>query len=241
MTSPAASRAAIQQDGWHDPKLPPHGLLPFAFAGLSEHAREAAREYAEIYARTALEAAQPASPAPLTWTDKEIEAAARSRGCKWHSDGYWVFEDADLHPFVRSLLALASPQVAPETDPRGPSYRKGWGISATSWEQDGYRIEIKCRDEGVFLPAIDVEMNRIAPAPVAPTPARPSEDARDAARYRAWRNASLTLNPYFLICLVKYMDGRANSGNLPSAEEVDAAMDAAMAAVEPTQGEQSQD
>jgi hypothetical protein len=41
-------------DGWHDPNLPEHGPMPFSFAGLSEHAKEAAREYAESYARKAL-------------------------------------------------------------------------------------------------------------------------------------------------------------------------------------------
>lgn len=45
--------AVSRADGWHDPKLPEHGEMPFSFVGASEHFKEAAREYAEIYARKA--------------------------------------------------------------------------------------------------------------------------------------------------------------------------------------------
>jgi hypothetical protein len=38
-------------------------------------------------------------------TDEEIEAAAKAAGGRWQDGSYWVFEDADLHPFVRGLLA----------------------------------------------------------------------------------------------------------------------------------------
>jgi chromosome condensin MukBEF complex kleisin-like MukF subunit len=37
-------------------------------------------------------------------TDSEIEAAAKKAGGRWNGDA-WVFEDADFHPFVRTLLA----------------------------------------------------------------------------------------------------------------------------------------
>ena len=37
-------------------------------------------------------------------TDSDIEAAAKKAGGRWSGDS-WVFEDADLHPFARALLA----------------------------------------------------------------------------------------------------------------------------------------
>ena len=37
-------------------------------------------------------------------TDKEIEQAVTKAGGGWDGD-HWKFEDADLHPFVRGLLA----------------------------------------------------------------------------------------------------------------------------------------
>lgn len=55
--APAQAAAVPEQDAWHDTNLPPHGPMPFSFIGLSAHAKEAAREYAEIYAREALAAA----------------------------------------------------------------------------------------------------------------------------------------------------------------------------------------
>ena len=37
-------------------------------------------------------------------TDQDIEAAATKAGGRWDGSR-WVFEDADLHPFVRALVA----------------------------------------------------------------------------------------------------------------------------------------
>ena len=50
--------------------------------------------------RSQLEAAQ-AQRAPLT--DEQIEAAFKAAGGRWADDSYWLIEDADLHPFVRSI------------------------------------------------------------------------------------------------------------------------------------------
>ena len=40
-------------------------------------------------------------------SDAYIESLVRRHGGKW-GGSYWVFEDADLHPFVRTILTLAS-------------------------------------------------------------------------------------------------------------------------------------
>lgn len=41
-------------------------------------------------------------------TDEQIEAALQKAGGRWSGD-YWVIEDADLHPFVRGVLAAQAP------------------------------------------------------------------------------------------------------------------------------------
>jgi hypothetical protein len=65
----------VEQDGWHDPRLPEHGLMPFSFVGLSEHAKEAAREYAEAYARKAISLEREAcANIAISWSDKSYEA-----------------------------------------------------------------------------------------------------------------------------------------------------------------------
>lgn len=43
--------------------------------------------------------------------DAEIEALARRCGGRWSGDA-WVFEDADLHPFARTLLAAERERCA---------------------------------------------------------------------------------------------------------------------------------
>ena len=44
-------------------------------------------------------------------TDKEIEQAVTKAGGGWDGD-HWKFEDADLHPFVRGLLAAERERCA---------------------------------------------------------------------------------------------------------------------------------
>ena len=51
---------------------------------------------------------------PADVTDAEIEALFGKCGGHWSGD-QWVIEDADLHPFVRTILALRPVQV-PMTD-----------------------------------------------------------------------------------------------------------------------------
>lgn len=46
-------------------------------------------------------------------TDRDIEAAAKKAGGRWQDGSYWVFEDADLHPFARALLAAERERWAP--------------------------------------------------------------------------------------------------------------------------------
>lgn len=43
-------------------------------------------------------------------TDVEIEAEAKRCGGRWNGDA-WVFEDADLHPFARSLMAAENERL----------------------------------------------------------------------------------------------------------------------------------
>lgn len=50
-------------------------------------------------------------------TDQEIEDAAQAAGGSWDGN-VWRFEDADLHPFVRSILAAS---VASPAAPASPS------------------------------------------------------------------------------------------------------------------------
>ena len=48
-------------------------------------------------------------------SDAYIESLVRKHGGKW-GGSYWVFEDADLHPFVRTVLTRAShTQAVPQT------------------------------------------------------------------------------------------------------------------------------
>ena len=44
-------------------------------------------------------------------TDKEIEQAVTKAGGGWDGD-HWKFEDADLHQFVRGLLAAERERCA---------------------------------------------------------------------------------------------------------------------------------
>lgn len=44
--------------------------------------------------------------------DDEIESVFKAHGGRWTGDA-WVIEDADLHPFVRSLAALPQPATVP--------------------------------------------------------------------------------------------------------------------------------
>jgi hypothetical protein len=44
-------------------------------------------------------------------TDIEIEQAVTKAGGVWDGD-HWKFEDADLHPFVRALLAAECERCA---------------------------------------------------------------------------------------------------------------------------------
>lgn len=51
------------------------------------------------------QAAQPAQATQADVTDAEIEALFGKCGGHWNGD-QWVIEDADLHPFARTILAL---------------------------------------------------------------------------------------------------------------------------------------
>ena len=44
-------------------------------------------------------------------TIQDIEAAAKKAGGRWDGSR-WVFEDADLHPFARALLAVERERCA---------------------------------------------------------------------------------------------------------------------------------
>ena len=50
-------------------------------------------------------------------TDEEIEVAATKAGGRWNGS-LWVFEDADLHPFVRTVLAAEREACANLCDAR---------------------------------------------------------------------------------------------------------------------------
>ncbi len=67
-------------------------------------------------------------------TDVEIERAVTKAGGAWNGD-HWIFEDADLHPFVRTLLAakavpfkrIGDVESDEISDMRpGRAYREGW-------------------------------------------------------------------------------------------------------------------
>lgn len=49
-------------------------------------------------------------------TDQEIEDAAKKAGGRWDGN-QWVFEDADLHPFARALLAAERGEEACDPAP----------------------------------------------------------------------------------------------------------------------------
>lgn len=116
----------------------------------------------------ALEAAQPASPAPLTYDQIERTAVA----CGWHPENA---RKADLASFARAIAALASPQVAPTiSDARLleiGEMREMLGNIAARVLSEPRPLE--------FCRRIDAELAALiaAPAPVAP-----QDDARDAAR-----------------------------------------------------------
>jgi hypothetical protein len=82
--------------------------------------------------------------------------------------------------------AMATQEAAQLVDPRGPGYRKGFGIPSMSWKQHGWQIKVKCRDEGVFLPAIDVSMVPVAPASGA-LPAMPGTYRKKPVVIQAWK------------------------------------------------------
>lgn len=74
-------------------------------ARLETRAEEAAHN--EKLAHTEADAAMRAALAQHQqepFTDAEIEAEAKRCGGRWNGDA-WVFEDADLHPFARSMIA----------------------------------------------------------------------------------------------------------------------------------------
>ena len=61
---------------------------------------------------------------PAEVTDAEIEALFGKCGGHWSGD-QWVIEDADLHPFVRTILTLQPKQVSvqvPMTDEQVDSF-----------------------------------------------------------------------------------------------------------------------
>jgi len=53
--------------------------------------------------------------ASVELSDTEIDERVYAAGGRWQDGSYWVFEDADLYPFVRSLLSIpAHHDVTPE-------------------------------------------------------------------------------------------------------------------------------
>lgn len=52
---------------------------------------------------------------PVVMTDQDIDNAVHKAGGRWDGDA-WVIEDADLYPFVRSLIAPAVAVAEPLTD-----------------------------------------------------------------------------------------------------------------------------
>lgn len=52
-------------------------------------------------------------------TDEAIEAAAKKAGGRWDGSR-WVFEDADLHPFARALMAAERERCARLCEPTTP-------------------------------------------------------------------------------------------------------------------------
>lgn len=61
---------------------------------------------------------------PAEVTDEQIESEFQQCGGKWNGD-QWVIEDADLHPFVRAILALRPVQV-PMTDDQREHFNAGY-------------------------------------------------------------------------------------------------------------------
>ena len=67
-------------------------------------------------------------------TDAEIELAVTKAGGKWNGDT-WKFEDADLHPFVRQLLAAERERCAKMIE----------DYEANGWHGgSGYHAGLKC-------------------------------------------------------------------------------------------------
>jgi len=56
-----------------------------------------------LYTAPAKQEAAPLAAVPEGLTDAQIEAFFQERGGKWDGNR-WTIEDADLHPFVRSLM-----------------------------------------------------------------------------------------------------------------------------------------
>jgi hypothetical protein len=59
-------------------------------------------------------------------SDDEIERRLQAAGGRWNGD-YWIIEDADLHPFVRAMMASPATgkpalQVAAQPAEAGPVY-----------------------------------------------------------------------------------------------------------------------
>jgi hypothetical protein len=60
-------------------------------------------------------------------TDAEIDDAVFRAGGKWDGD-HWVIEDADLYPFVRTILAFAAPPpLEKPATPSGP-VAEAWAV-----------------------------------------------------------------------------------------------------------------
>lgn len=64
-------------------------------------------------------------------TDQGIEAAAKKAGGRWDGSR-WMFEDADLHPFARALLAAERERCAQIVEYHNPggSYRIRTALAA---------------------------------------------------------------------------------------------------------------
>ena len=65
-------------------------------------------------------------------TDLEIEQAVTKAGGGWDGD-HWKFEDADLHPFVRGLLAAERERCAALCDELDNSQNTNEYRAAARW------------------------------------------------------------------------------------------------------------
>ena len=59
-----------------------------------------------VYASIASNYHQPPAVAVLGVTDDELKEMAKRLGMRWDGD-FWAIEDADFHPFMRTMLAAA--------------------------------------------------------------------------------------------------------------------------------------